>query len=87
MRASGFGFLNGAGRIGSIITMQLLKLDQAVVAGIFAFMSIAAAIATFTLPETFKKPLPQTLDEAEIQMSEKNTIEEKTNRAENLLDT
>lgn len=69
IRARGFGVLNASGRIGSIIGMQVLKLGNTPTAWLFGGVSVIAAIATSMMSETFNQPLPQTLAEAELQMS------------------
>jgi len=58
--------------------MQVLKLDGVAKGWIFSAVSIAAAIAAFMLPETFQRPLAQTLDEAEVQTSKKRFLPEET---------
>jgi len=79
IRGRAFGLVCASGRIGSIVGMQVLKLDGIAKGWIFGSVSIAAAIATFMLSETFRQPLLQTLDEAEVQMSNKRFLsEEKT---------
>ena len=68
IRGRGFALLCASGRVGSILGMQVLKLDGIAKGWIFGCISLSAAISTFMLPETFRQPLVQTLDEAEVQI-------------------
>ena len=69
IRGRGFGTLNGVGKVAMIVSPQIMKLnsdDQPwVSSAIFTTSLIAAAIITYTLPETADKQLTETLDEAE----------------------
>ena len=70
IRCSGFGTLSGISRIGTIVGIQVLKLntdERPWPAGvIFGVITLIAAGLFLTLPETRNAKLCQTLDEAEI---------------------
>ena len=69
IRARGYGTLNGLGKVAIIVAPQIMKLNSDdrpwVSNAIFTAFLIAAAIITYTLPETSDKQLTETLDEAE----------------------
>ena len=82
IRCSGVGGLSGFSRIGSILGVQVLKLNSPerpwVSSLVFATVAFFAAIATFASPETHGRALTQTLEEAESGFEQnKSTKEEK----------
>jgi len=66
IRGKGFGVLNAIGQIGSIVGMQILKLEKIKIGFIFSGICMSGAASVLMLSETFKRPLLQTLDEAEL---------------------
>ena len=79
IRCSGIGALSGLGRVGSILGVQVLKLNSPeypwISSVVFASAAFFAAIAIYTSSETHGKALTQTLEEAESQLTAKNREE------------
>ena len=63
-RTSVIGVLGALSRVGSIAAMQINKLGLLTSSTTFCIFAISAAICVFFLPESFQKPMLQTLAEA-----------------------
>ena len=74
IRCSCFGALSAIGRIGSVLGSQILKLNDDetpwVSGVVFGALTLLAALVIFTLPETHRLPMTQTLDEAEFRFND-----------------
>ena len=73
VRGTMFGTLGGIGRLGCTVAPQIQKLANYgpwIPGVIFGGIVLFAASLVYTLPETYKAPLTETLDEAEIFMQQ-----------------
>ena len=79
VRASALGLCSAGGRIGGAISPLVFGIDDKMPwfsNTFFGTASILAAIVTLFLPETYGKPLTQTIEEAEESYYKKNVKSE-----------
>ena len=69
IRGRSFGVLSAGGRVGAFLGMQILKLGPFTYYYVFAGVSLFTAAVSASMFETFGKPLMQTVEQLEQQLT------------------